>query len=162
MSENRSTNRGINRFPTMHWTLLDVAREPMTLEPREARNCLIVRYWRPIYHCRTWSARAAPLSNCVLNTPNGPRFTPWRSMANAPVISGRASSTAPCPFRYRSPPTEKRGCFMKSRRRNDNPIILARLIGTTTAMGQAIGLRPALVSASHLRPNAGRKEFNPC
>ena len=37
------------RFPTTHWSMLAAARGPMTPEHREVLNCLIRRYWRPVY-----------------------------------------------------------------------------------------------------------------
>jgi len=39
----------LESFPTTHWTTLGKTRGPMTSEQREVLNCLIARYWRPVY-----------------------------------------------------------------------------------------------------------------
>jgi len=39
----------LESFPTTHWTTLRKLGGPMTPEQREVLNCLIARYWRPVY-----------------------------------------------------------------------------------------------------------------
>lgn len=36
-------------FPTTHWSMLDAVRGSMTVQQRATLNCLIVRYWKPVY-----------------------------------------------------------------------------------------------------------------
>lgn len=49
MANDSVTAGGSGRFPTTHWTMLDVVRGPMTPQRREVLNCLILRYWKPVY-----------------------------------------------------------------------------------------------------------------
>jgi len=41
----------LESFPTTHWTALGKTRGPRTPGQREVLNCLIARYWRPVYAC---------------------------------------------------------------------------------------------------------------
>ena len=49
MSDGPEISGDPRRFPTTHWSMLDAVRGPMTAEHREVLNCLILRYWQPVY-----------------------------------------------------------------------------------------------------------------
>lgn len=49
LDDDTGAARSSSGFPTTHWSQLEAVRGPMTPQHKEVLNCLITRYWRPVY-----------------------------------------------------------------------------------------------------------------